>query len=297
MLSKFEFFCEFFGYSTVEQADVYGRLIPSISSFISLIKTLPDGASRNEFIRRNNLWVYSCPFKYNPENCSSTDIELNKIRELRVKLLRIEKKQIELSGMNFPEYIQSRAVVHWFLHLWGNYPMKNLQLIIRGQDLKEIPNTRLRPYPEYVIAENTFQRLDDLISSPIWGGSESWDLVKERKALWKQLAKAVNDRKTNLRKRGVNLMYPYTCVHCGKYISIHEGKTCGSPKCLDDQRRNGQNDRQKKSRAEKIPVANPKQNFFKQSEPTKCSRCKGRELWSLTRELLCRKCDADRITS
>jgi hypothetical protein len=296
MSSEFELLSKFFECSRVEQANVYGRLIPSIPSFVSLISTLPNEASRNEFIRRNNLWVHDCPFKYHPENCSSTDIELNKIRDLSVELLRIEKRQADLSGINFPEYVQSKAVVAWFLDLWGNHLWGSLQRIIRGEELEKIQTNRLRPYPEYVIAEKYVDDFDDLVSAPYFGGSEAWDLVKERKKVFKQLARAIENRKPNIRNKHGAFKYSWVCI-CGKYISIDKGKTCGSPKCLDVHKKNGQNDRQEKSRAERVPVANPQQKLFRQSERTKCSRCKGRKLWYLTRELLCRECEADRITS
>jgi hypothetical protein len=209
-----------------EQADIYGRLIPSKLSFLLLINELPDEASENEFIRKNNLWVRDSHFKYYPEDCILINIELNEIHKLMIKLLQIEKRQADLLEISFPEYIQSRAVVHWFLSLWGNYSFKNLQAIYRDQDLKEIPTNRLRIYPEYVIAEDNLNRLENLISFPILGGSEALDLVQERKKVSKQLAKAIDKRKTNVRKKNGAFMCPRICIYCGKYISIHKGETC-----------------------------------------------------------------------
>jgi hypothetical protein len=273
-----------------DQADIYGRLIPSQSSFLLLINELPDEESENEFIKRNNLWVHNCDFKYYPENCISKNLELNIIRELKIKLLQIEREQINLLRMSFSEYIQSRATVEWFLYLWGNNRFRNLQAIYREQYLKKIPTTRLRIYPDYVKAEDNLNRLENLISSPILGDSEAWDLARKRREVSKQLAKVMEKRKSNARGRNVCFLYPWNCYYCDKYISIHKGQTCGSEEC----KKKSDAVRQEKSRATRIPVALKK--FSRKPEGTVCSVC-GKNPRFFTDDLFCRICEKNGFVS
>jgi hypothetical protein len=209
-----------------EQVDIYGRLIPSKSSFLLLLNELPDEESENEFIKQNKEWVLRSLIKYHPENYFLIKPEVFTYHKSTIRVLEIEKRKVALTGMSFPEYIQSRVVVEWFQYLWGNNPLRNLQPIMRGQKLKEIPHGRLRLYPEYVAAVKIVEQVDELMYSSVTNSSEAQKLAKEYKKAMRKLVTEIDKKKPDYRKKHGAPKYPITCIYCGKYVSTNKGKTC-----------------------------------------------------------------------
>jgi hypothetical protein len=231
-------------YIQFDQIDVYGRLIPSRLSFLLLINELPDEASENEFIEHNNAWVLASLLDYHPEKIISPKTELINIHRLKIDLLEIEKRRASLAGINFPEYIQNRAVFEWFQSLRGNHRIRNIQPVFRGQALKEIPHNHLRLYPEYVAAVKIIERADELSLFSLTNSLEAQKLKEKYKKAVKKMARAIDEIKAGFRKEHGAIKYPHTCEYCGKYVSISKGKTCGRKECENK----AVNDRVRKTR-------------------------------------------------
>jgi hypothetical protein len=153
--------------------DIDGERIPCNNSIISIWNELKDDKAKELFcsVNNENTEIFDC--FYNPEDYIAivTDSKMKSILELRMKLMRIFKRQAEILDIDisFSMRWQSQAVIEWFDYMRGNTRGADIQRLRKrfsklyrikigksssdGFKMSRVKdNLLLNKYPEYVVA-------------------------------------------------------------------------------------------------------------------------------------------------